>query len=224
MLLAPLLPASGGTGEAAASLDLAHSAPAYYKAIIVDGMAFPLARSTSLSLIEIFANWHAPRLRLVNGTWQLVGVHEGIDSAAEPGTPALAMEPGTVENAGWSFYSGLRVGLRGMDGRYYLYAHLSIIAAGIASGAHLDAGSVLGLAGNTGYGALGHRDEFPPHLHVGIEEGTEWIDPYPLLVSLYEATVRADRRAQAALDELAAAGDLAAWERAAASTYLDPEA
>ena len=218
-----LCPASGVTVGGAASLAIGPSAPAFYEPVIVSGMAFPLARSTHLSLIEIFDNWHDPRLRLVNGTWQLVGVHEGVDIAVEPGTPVLAMESGTVENAGWTFYSGLRVGVRGAGGRYYLYAHLSVIAGGIGPGADVNAGSVLGLAGNTGYGAPGHRDEFPPHLHVGIEEGTEWINPHPMLVSLYGATVRGDRRAQAELDALAAAGDLGAWELAAASIYLDPK-
>jgi len=190
----------------------------------VGGKAFPLARSNFLSLIEIFDDWHAPRLRLVNGSWLLIGVHEGIDIAVEPGTPVLAMEPGTVENTGWTFYSGRRVGVRGVDGRYYFYAHLSGIAPGIAPGAAVAAGSVLGLAGNTGYGEPGHRDEFPPHLHFGIEDGAEWVNPYPTLVSLYEATVKGDRRAQAALDGLLTAGETAAWSRLAESTYLDLEA
>jgi len=200
------------------------SGPAYYKAVIVGGKAFPLARSNFLSLIEIFDDWHAPRLRLVNGTWLLIGVHEGIDIAVEPGTPVLAMEPGTVENAGWTFYSGRRVGVRGVDGRYYFYAHLSVIAAGIAPGTSVAAGSVLGRAGNTGYGEPGHRDEFPPHLHFGIEDGAEWVNPYPTLASLYEATVKGERRVQAALDKLLAAGETAAWSRLAGTTYLDLEA
>jgi murein DD-endopeptidase MepM/ murein hydrolase activator NlpD len=215
------IPPAAAIPLAAANFGAPTSAPAYYKAIIVAGKAFPLARSTFLSFIEIFDDWHAPRLRLVNGTWLLIGVHEGIDIAVEPGTPVLAMEPGTVENTGWTFYSGRRVGVRGVDGRYYFYAHLSVIAAGIAPGAPVAAGSVLGLAGNTGYGEPGHRDEFPPHLHFGIEDGAEWVNPYPTLVSLYEATVKGDRRAQAALDGLLAAGETAAWSRLAESTYLD---
>jgi murein DD-endopeptidase MepM/ murein hydrolase activator NlpD len=199
------------------------AAPSYYRPVLSKGMAFPLARSNFMSLLVIFSDWHAPRLRLIGGRWLLVGVHEGIDIAAEPGTPVLAMEPGTVENAGWTFYSGLRVGIRGLDGRYYLFAHLSEVASGIVVGSRVDAGSVLGLVGNTGYGPPGHRDEFPPHLHVGIEEGTEWVDPYPALVSLYEATIRADRRSQAALDALAASGDTTTWERLARSMFMTAE-
>lgn len=197
--------------------------PSYFRPLVSDGMSFPLARSNFLSLVVIFDNWHAPRLRLVDGKWLLVGVHEGIDIAAEQGTPVLAMEPGSIENLGWTFYSGLRVGVRGLDGRYYLFAHLSAVAGGISLGSTVEAGTVLGLVGNTGYGPPGHRDEFPAHLHVGIEEGTTWVNPYPALVSLYQATVRADRRAEAALGALSGSGDVAGWERLVESTFMTAE-
>src|SRR2546430_7002979 len=63
--------------------------PAYYRPVLLHGKAFPLARSNFVSLIQIMADWHAPRLRLVNGQWLLVGVHEGIDISAERGTPVV---------------------------------------------------------------------------------------------------------------------------------------
>jgi murein DD-endopeptidase MepM/ murein hydrolase activator NlpD len=198
--------------------------PAFFRPVIVDGMAFPLARSNFLSLIRVHSNWHAPRLRLIAGEWKLVGIHEGIDIAAERGTPVVSMTPGVVENAGWTFYSGTRVGVRGEDGRYYLYAHLSELADGLAAGSVVDAGTLLGLIGNTGYGPPGQRDEFPPHLHLGVLAGSEWVNPYPTLVDLYEATVRVTDRGQAALDELARAGKRRAWEREAASLYLGIDA
>jgi murein DD-endopeptidase MepM/ murein hydrolase activator NlpD len=194
--------------------------PAYYRPIVLHGKAFPLARSNFVSLIQIMADWHAPRLRLVNGQWLLVGVHEGIDISAERGTPVVAMAAGTVENVGWTFYSGTRVGVRGSDGRYYFYAHLSEVNDEILSGAPVEAGQLLGRVGNTGYGPPGHRDEFPPHLHFGIEAGNEWVDPYGLLVDLYAASVGADRRRQTALDELAAGGRRSSWERLAAALYM----
>jgi murein DD-endopeptidase MepM/ murein hydrolase activator NlpD len=195
--------------------------PAYYRPVLQGGMTFPVARSNFLSYVEIASNWHAPRLRLIGGRWLLVGVHEGIDISGEAGTPILAMTAGKVENAGWTFYSGTRVGIRGGDGRYYFYAHFSGIAPGITPGARVSAGTVLGLLGNTGYGPPGHRDEFPPHLHFGIQVGAEWVNPYPLLVSLYGAAVRSSDRGLARLDSLAGRGRSKAWRREAARLFTD---
>jgi murein DD-endopeptidase MepM/ murein hydrolase activator NlpD len=216
------IPARTVLAAAISAEDLAFR-PAYFRPVIVDEKAFPVARSNFLSLLEVPNNWHAPRLRLIDGVWKLIGLHEGIDISAERGTPVLSMTPGVVENAGWSFYSGTRVGIRGDDGRYYLYAHLSEVAAGIDPGARVLAGSLLGLIGNTGYGPPGHRDEFPPHLHFGILAGSEWVNPYPTLIALYRETVRMTDQGQAALDELAATGSRGAWERSANRVYLSLE-
>jgi murein DD-endopeptidase MepM/ murein hydrolase activator NlpD len=211
-----------GGPSAARPAEALVAAPAYYRPVIVGGKAFPLTRSNFLSLIEILDDWHAPRLRFIGGKWQLVGVHEGIDILAERGTPIVSMEPGTVENLGWQFYSGTRVGVRGVDGRYYFYAHLSAVAPGIVIGARVSAGTLLGLVGNTGYGPPGHRDEFPPHLHFGLEVGTQWVDPYATLVSLYTSTTAADHRTQAGLDRLAEKGSRAAWDHAVESVLMNP--
>ncbi len=192
----------GGRLRAATADGLAASyhvaAPAYYRPALLDGKAFPVARSNFLSLLEFPNNWHAPRLRLINGKWELVGVH-----------------------LGWTFYSGTRVGVRGVDGHYYLYAHLSSVQPGIRSGVHVAAGAVLGRIGNTGYGPPGHRDEFPPHLHLGIQSARgEWVNPYPTLALLYRQTVTETTRTQAALDRLAAAGKRSAWIRRAENAYM----
>jgi murein DD-endopeptidase MepM/ murein hydrolase activator NlpD len=195
--------------------------PSYYRPVVMDGMTFPVARSNFLSLIRFRNDWHAPRLRLVDRTWRLIGVHEGIDIAAEPGTPLVAMTSGVVEAVGWTFYSGTRVGIRGADGRYYFYAHLSSVAPGIAAGVAVSPGELLGRVGNTGYGEPGHRDEFPPHLHFGIQDGPEWVSPYASLARLYDAAVRKDAQGQRALDSLAAEGKTEAWRTAAAELYTD---
>jgi murein DD-endopeptidase MepM/ murein hydrolase activator NlpD len=206
--------------DAAAATSTLVPKPAYYRPVVSEGKVFPVARSNYLSWLEFPDSWHAPRLRLVNGKWLLVGVHLGIDITAERGTPILSMTPGVVENVGWTFYSGTRVGVRGTDSRYYFYAHLSRVQAGIVVGARVSAGSVLGLVGNTGYGPPGHRDEFPPHLHFGIEVGSLWVNPYPTLVSLYAATVRTTDQWQAQLDRLALAGRRSAWRALADRTYM----
>jgi murein DD-endopeptidase MepM/ murein hydrolase activator NlpD len=170
----------------------------YLSPVIDDGMTFPVARTHWYSLINFSNDWHAPRMRFEDGKWRQTGVHEGNDIFAEPGTPIRAVLGGEVERIGWTFYSGWRVGVRGDDGRYWFYAHLSDFAPGISVGRRMETGSVLGYVGNTGYGnAPGHSDEFIYHLHIGIQQpdGT-WVNPYPLMRRLYAAAVR-DARAGA---------------------------
>ena len=174
-LLVPPGPASATTG--------------YLAPVRHEGRVFPVARTSWYSVINFTNDWHAPRMRLIDGVWQQVGVHEGTDVFAEPGTPVRSISSGVVENVGWTFYSGWRVGVRGDDGRYWFYAHLTEFARDIAPGVRVTPGDRLGSVGNTGYGfAPGHRDEFTWHLHFGLQEpdGT-WINPYPMLRELYRA-------------------------------------
>lgn len=154
-------------------------------------MVFPVARTNWYSVINFTDDWHAPRMRLIEGVWRQVGAHEGNDIFAEPGTPVRAVLGGRVERLGWTFYSGWRVGVRGDDGRYWFYAHLRRFAAGLRPGDRVDSGDVIGAVGNTGYSnAPGHADEFTYHLHIGIQriDGT-WVNPHPLMRRLYDAAV-----------------------------------
>ena len=154
-------------------------------------MVFPVERSDWFSVINFSHDWHAPRMRLIDGTWALVGRHEGNDIFAEPGTSVLATLGGTVEQVGWTFYSGWRVGIRGTDGRYWFYAHLRELPP-LSIGEPVAAGDEIGQVGNTGYGNRpGHANEFTYHLHLGIQEsdGT-WVDPFPMIQSLYRAAVK----------------------------------
>ena len=163
----------------------------YLPPVEKDGMVFPVTRSEWLSHINFSNDWHAPRMRFENGVWQQIGVHEGNDIFAEPGTPVVAVLGGRVEQIGWTFYSGWRVGVRGDDGRHWFYAHLRSFAPGLGIGDPVEVGQHLGAVGNTGYGNTpGHDDEFIYHLHIGIQEadGT-WVDPYPLMRKLYAAAV-----------------------------------
>jgi murein DD-endopeptidase MepM/ murein hydrolase activator NlpD len=195
--------------------------PSYYRPLVVDGMTFPVARANWLSVVRFADDWHEPRMRLIDGTWRLVGFHEGVDIGAEKGTPILSVTAGRVEAVGWTFYSGTRVGVRGIDGRYYFYAHLSAVAPAIAVGAPVSAGTVLGRVGNTGYGSPGHEDEFPPHLHFGIQGGSDWVNPFPLVARLYREAVAATRRAERQLERLAAQGRAKAHQRLVARIFTD---
>jgi murein DD-endopeptidase MepM/ murein hydrolase activator NlpD len=194
--------------------------PAYYRPVMLGGMTFPVARSNWFSVIEFDNDWHEPRLRLIDGKWRQVGVHEGTDISAEKGTPVLSATEGTVEAIGWTFYSGDRVGVRGADGNYYFYAHLSAFAPGIAVGARVKPGTVLGLVGNTGYGDLGHEDEFPPHLHFGIQ-AADWINPYPLLVRLYLRSASVTESKERRLSRLGVEGRRRAFADIVDELYAD---
>ena len=164
----------------------------YLPAVQTDGMVFPIARTGWYSVINFANDWHAPRMRFEGGRWVQIGVHEGNDIFAEPGTPIRAILGGRVEQLGWTFYSGWRVGVRGDDGRYWFYAHMRRFADGIGIGARVEPGSQLGEVGNTGYGEdPGHADEFTYHLHLGIQETDgRWVNPFPLLKRLYRAAAR----------------------------------
>jgi murein DD-endopeptidase MepM/ murein hydrolase activator NlpD len=169
----------------------ADAAP-YVPPVTTEEMTFPVARSRWYSVINLEDDWHAPRMRFIDGRWRQIGVHEGNDIFAEPGTPVRAITSGRVENIGWLFYSGWRVGVRGDDGRYWFYAHLRRFAPGLEAGDRVASGEVLGVVGNTGYGDdPGHDNEFTFHLHVGIQESNgTWVNPYPLMDSLYRRAVQ----------------------------------
>lgn len=180
-----LLPSSRPVGAAAG----------YLSPVSDGGMVFPVARSKWFSVINFSNDWHAPRMRLIDGKWRQVGVHEGNDIFAEPGTPVRAVTSGVVERMGWTFYSGWRVGIRDAQGRYWFYAHLSRYAPDLGVGSPVGAGDALGEVGNTGYGVdPGHRDEFVYHLHIGIQQPDgSWSNPYPLMRRLYRAATSANR-------------------------------
>ncbi|AVX21081.1 Peptidase family M23 [Carboxydocella sporoproducens DSM 16521] len=120
-------------------------------------------------------SWGAPRS--FGGERQ----HEGTDIFALWGTPLIAVTDGLIEKLGWNTYGGWRIGLRGEDGIYYYYAHLSSYAAGIYLGKRVSKGEILGYAGNSGYGPVGTTGRFPPHLHFGIYIDGQATNPYPYL-------------------------------------------
>ena len=163
----------------------------YLAPVVYDGKVFPLARSDWYSVINFSNDWHNPRMRLIDGVWRQVGVHEGTDIFAEPGTPVRSVTSGVIEQVGWTFYSGWRVGVRSSDGRYWFYAHLIRFAPGIEVGSTVAPGDELGAVGNTGYGfEPGHSGEFIYHLHIGIQEPSGvWVNPYPTMKKLYRAAV-----------------------------------
>lgn len=111
--------------------------------------------------------------------------HEGIDLIAPAGTPVVAALAGTIEKLFDSDRGGHTLYIRSRDGRWSLYyAHLQGYAPGIAEGAPVRQGQVVGYVGDSGNAGAGNT-----HLHFAISwmrAGDGWwqgepVDPYPLL-------------------------------------------
>ncbi len=121
--------------------------------------------------------------------------HEGTDIMAGNNTAGyfkiVSATDGTVEKLGWLEQGGYRVGVRSDNGNYYYYAHLHSYADKLEEGMRVQAGSLLGYMGDTGYSkVVGTTGKFPVHLHFGIYLKTSKedmsINPYHILRWLEE--------------------------------------
>jgi murein DD-endopeptidase MepM/ murein hydrolase activator NlpD len=100
--------------------------------------------------------------------------HTGIDLMAPLGSPIRAAAGGTVLYAGWYFDYGNIVDIRHADGLITRYAHMMAFARGIAPGAPVAEGAVIGRVGMTGH-AHG------PHVHFEVRVDGKAVDPKPYL-------------------------------------------
>jgi murein DD-endopeptidase MepM/ murein hydrolase activator NlpD len=105
-------------------------------------------------------------LRFLNG--QPRGAHNGMDMAAEVGTPVVAAAPGEIIDIGDYFFSGRTVMINHGRGFITLYAHLSDID--VKPRNRVTAGQRIGKVGITGR-VTG------PHLHFGVYLNAAAIDP-----------------------------------------------
>jgi murein DD-endopeptidase MepM/ murein hydrolase activator NlpD len=112
--------------------------------------------------------------------------HKGEDVHAAWGTPLVALESGTILQAGWHWEGGFGVYLEGYySADVYYYAHMVWSAPGIHPGVVVAVGDLLGWVGSSG-------NATSPHLHLGWipDHAGPWLDlegladPYPLLVGL----------------------------------------
>ncbi|MGI5901907.1 MAG: M23 family metallopeptidase [Desulfitobacteriia bacterium] len=112
--------------------------------------------------------------------------HEGTDLFDKKGTRIFSVCSGYVERLGWNRLGGDRVGIRGLDGNYYYYAHLDEINKELQIGQKIEKGDFIGTMGNTG------AITTPDHLHFGIElPNGEWVNPYPFL-KVWESHLNTD--------------------------------
>jgi murein DD-endopeptidase MepM/ murein hydrolase activator NlpD len=106
--------------------------------------------------------------------------HKGVDMIASRGTPAVAIEAGTVKRMRNGGLGGITVTLMGASGAEYYYAHLDGWASGLSVGQSLAVGEVLGYVGNTG-NAQYTISHLPFEHHPG---GGSAVNPYPLVAGL----------------------------------------
>ena len=121
--------------------------------------------------------------------------HKGIDIFAPKGTGIVAVSDGIISYLGDQPKGGLCLWLTTENGTSFYYAHLDRWAAGLYEGMSVRSGELLGYVGNTG-----NAKTTPPHLHFGVNDNDEMVNPYPILTKAVPV-----KRARVALDGAGAA-------------------
>ena len=102
-------------------------------------------------------------------------MHTGIDWANRIGTPIIAAGNGTVTKAEWDSGYGRRVELQHANGYVTAYSHMSRFGRGVAPGARVRQGQVIGYVGSTGLST-------GPHLHYEVIVNGHFVDPMKIRV------------------------------------------
>lgn len=97
--------------------------------------------------------------------------HNGVDFAAQRGTPVRAVGDGIILEAGWNGRYGKAIELK-HDYSTYLsrYAHLDSFAEGIHPGVSVSKGQLIGYVGSTGRST-------GPHLHFELYKDQQYVNP-----------------------------------------------
>lgn len=97
------------------------------------------------------------------------GAHNGVDIAMPKGTELRSLEDGTVTqifNGNGNIGEGVRIETD--SGQELIYGHMSEVSVKV--GDDIDKGEIIGLSGSTG-------NSTGPHLHFGMKEDGDFIDP-----------------------------------------------
>jgi peptidoglycan LD-endopeptidase LytH len=132
----------------------------------VTGLRMPLVGITAQQLSD---SWGDPR----DGGERK---HKGIDIFAHRGTQIVAVTDGIISYIGDQPKGGHCLWLTTENGASFYYAHLDRWAPGIYEGMEVQSGDLLGFVGNTG-----NAITTPPHLHFGVNQNDEMVNPYPIL-------------------------------------------
>lgn len=125
-------------------------------------------RSDTVQLISGFGLRRHPLLGFVR-------MHAGVDWAGPIGTPIIAAGNGTVEEAKYKGDYGNYVRIRHANGYSTSYAHMSRFAPGMADGARVRQGQLIGFIGSTGLST-------GPHLHYEVLINDRHVDPMSIQV------------------------------------------
>lgn len=112
---------------------------------------------------------YGPRIDPVHGAKRF---HEGIDFAAQAGSPVRAVAPGQVIFSGHTPGYGRVIGVRHSEKVTTLYAHCWAVT--VTVGEVVSAGTTLGFVGESGR-ATG------PHLHFEVRVDGKSVDPQIIL-------------------------------------------
>ncbi len=146
--------------------EFAARAQALFAPLNGNGLRIPVV---GVSVRDLDDSWHAPR----DGGNR---VHKGIDIFAPRGTEVVAVADGVVSYIGDQRLGGHCVWLTTENGASFYYAHLDRWAPGLYEGMEVQAGDLLGYVGNTG-----NAKSTPSHLHFGVNQSDEMVNPFPLL-------------------------------------------
>ena len=102
-------------------------------------------------------------------------MHTGVDWSNRIGTPIMAAGNGTVIKAEWDSGYGRRVELQHANGYVTSYNHMSRFGRGVAPGARVRQGQVVGYVGSTGLST-------GPHLHYEVIVNGHFVDPMKIRV------------------------------------------
>jgi murein DD-endopeptidase MepM/ murein hydrolase activator NlpD len=118
--------------------------------------------------------WPAKGMLTSGFGWRWGRMHQGIDIAADVGTPVYAAAMGVVEFAGWNSGGyGNMIDIRHADGSLTRYAHLSAIF--VRQGQQINQSEQIAAMGSTGYST-------GPHLHFEVHpKGEGAVNPIAFL-------------------------------------------
>lgn len=126
----------------------------------------PLASTRAPRFVDSWGNPRSSKRR-----------HEGIDIFAPKDTPVMSTTSGLVTKVGTNHLGGQVVWVLGPGLERHYYAHLSRFG-NFRPGDRVEAGAIIGYAGNTGNARGG-----PVHLHYGIYRNGKARNPYPPLAA-----------------------------------------